>query len=1264
MLLDTGAGEGYLLRCPRFKIPLVIDRRKRISVQVASGRIIETEGIVKTCIKLGKSEVLNKVELHVLDVPSLPLKGKSDDLLVVAGRRLMQYWSISIEGDGTISYTDIGNSPESHVTKSHIDHVSILQTKDENVCLLDSKIATSELDNSGTDEGKGVLYSTLDRLDSTTITNMLDSAENKNIKDVLDSTINVRHGVDTRNPNHEPVLESTSENEISYYQTMTKDVDHPKNDILIESLEEDLAASNIIEDPISHSPIKSSSAWKDTTSRDETSGRWRPIHGSRKFRIRERTLSPEEVKDTQEQSICFEVDWDDVEESAPLAQARSFDFSRSIIQKLNKDEYNHFENELNNYLEKRWWSRLTDEAITESEQPVICFPVVQAGKSTKVRPVLDCRPYNMHLSPCSYLGPDCGQILRQIRVGCGEICNRAGGTAQIVTLDLKTAFYRVRLRQGRRICIRTNGTLYSSDRVTFGTKYGPACLEAAVRALLFKASEMAGQTPWVRYYLDDITIIGHGVMKYISCLVNIASKFGFEFPPEKRHVVTLYSMNQKWIVHPFEPFSHLGVIFACKDGELVMKCKPREPVIVPVEFMTKRSGFKVAGSGIDQLWMHPERHCASDIIRRVVGSEKQWDARIDNVKLEFWKKLTDQLISSPCEHPVLLQKITTIDVDTDASDYGYGYEIRINKIPMIQRSRLWSAAQDKWHINRKEHFATIQALIMLNDFVHYADNAILCVRSDSKSSLAWLNGSTKTKSMDRICIERLNSVKDELLDMWKNSVSHAKFEKISGKNNCVADYLSRLPHVLGVKSHRKVTDPGDAMLLATSLGSISATAHIEDMSTSIKNLWLIRIWRAWRQVIADKRNIRLPANDDTATSLLKSMQQQSVAITAHIRFLVERASSGFPISQLIEQTQYRFVSEGLLYHLRFLNGDITLDPIGVIVLDTSTPLGGYVAEHIAKEVHEEFGHATVRYCCWRLSKIFFAPSIRRVVQRVIEGCSTCISRAKRHARRSGYLIQRSLDTSADSFFDVVSIDLFSIPQQYQHTGVLYVIVLVDHFSRFCLLRGLETKTAREIQSVLDDWFSMFTTPSLIRSDNSKEFKALSRMKRYNWYRIPAYSPFANGICERAMSDLNKFVGIKNWQVTLHQLQKKMNAKRIAELDLTPAQIVFGRDHHEIAENASFTGRTRDREEVRQEVLRIREHREPTRPLPVRLELKSGDMVVRTYDPIDSRTLFVVRSIKNMVLVTIEDPVSHRVFTEHIRNLKVVLEEQPGGSDVE
>jgi hypothetical protein len=111
----------------------------------------------------------------------------------------------------------------------------------------------------------------------------------------------------------------------------------------------------------------------------------------------------------------------------------------------------------------------------------------------------------------------------------------------------------------------------------------------------------------------------------------------------------------------------------------------------------------------------------------------------------------------------------------------------------MRRGRIWGVKHRRWHINRREFHASIEALLALNDIAHYLQGAELVVYTDSKSARAWLD-KVKSKSIERACLERLSNLRSELIDQWVTSgyITHVRFESIAGVLNTEADILSRL----------------------------------------------------------------------------------------------------------------------------------------------------------------------------------------------------------------------------------------------------------------------------------------------------------------------------------------------------------------------------------------------------------------------------------------------------------------------------------------
>ncbi len=103
-------------------------------------------------------------------------------------------------------------------------------------------------------------------------------------------------------------------------------------------------------------------------------------------------------------------------------------------------------------------------------------------------------------------------------------------------------------------------------------------------------------------------------------------------------------------------------------------------------------------------------------------------------------------------------------------------------------------------------------------------------------------------------------------------------------------------------------------------------------------------------------------------------------------------------------------------------------------------------------------------------------------------------------------------------FDVVGIDLLQLPRSTQ--GSVYILLCVDHFSRFVVLAPLRNKSAVTVaHAIVSHLICPYTTPRVLLSDNGTEFKnqiVADICSQYNIKQtfIIAHDPTSNGLVER------------------------------------------------------------------------------------------------------------------------------------------------------
>ncbi len=72
-------------------------------------------------------------------------------------------------------------------------------------------------------------------------------------------------------------------------------------------------------------------------------------------------------------------------------------------------------------------------------------------------------------------------------------------------------------------------------------------------------------------------------------------------------------------------------------------------------------------------------------------------------------------------------------------------------------------------------------------------------------------------------------------------------------------------------------------------------------------------------------------------------------------------------------------------------------------------------------------------------------------------------------------------------WDVVAMDLLQLPASHQ--GSRYLLVCVDHFSRFVVLAPLQNKAAETVaHSLITNLFCPYSTPRVLLNDNGEEFR--------------------------------------------------------------------------------------------------------------------------------------------------------------------------------
>jgi hypothetical protein len=190
------------------------------------------------------------------------------------------------------------------------------------------------------------------------------------------------------------------------------------------------------------------------------------------------------------------------------------------------------------------------------------------------------------------------------------------------------------------------------------------------------------------------------------------------------------------------------------------------------------------------------------------------------------------------------------------------------------------------------------------------------------------------------------------------------------------------------------------------------------------------------------------------------------------------------------------------------------------------------------------------------------------IDQFISGCSVCQKFRKRHNHRT----DERFAISGNPFSEL-SVDILKLPKRDCH-GNLYVVVIVDSFSRWVNLEAVPDKSALAAARALLKIFGNFGVPLTIRSDGGKEFisailTSIEHILCTKHHKIMPYHHEGNSLAEKAnrsvLENLRNLIfdkryilnGEHQWSDLLPLVQRIMNSSFNSSIGCAPYNLVFG-----------------------------------------------------------------------------------------------------------
>ncbi len=142
-------------------------------------------------------------------------------------------------------------------------------------------------------------------------------------------------------------------------------------------------------------------------------------------------------------------------------------------------------------------------------------------------------------------------------------------------------------------------------------------------------------------------------------------------------------------------------------------------------------------------------------------------------------------------------------------------------------------------------------------------------------------------------------------------------------------------------------------------------------------------------------------------------------------------------------------------------------------------------KEVIKSAHESTGHGGRDTTQRRLRSVVFAHGLMTQVRQDQRGCMYCTSRPQTARKLASKPPLRPIITSRP--FEKIFFDVTYLPPD-PVTGDRYLVVLVDHYSKFCWVKALATREPQPIADMVEEIFSTEGIPDTAVSDNGTELK--------------------------------------------------------------------------------------------------------------------------------------------------------------------------------
>ena len=692
-----------------------------------------------------------------------------------------------------------------------------------------------------------------------------------------------------------------------------------------------------------------------------------------------------------------------------------------------------------------------------------------------------------------------------------------GGHRYYSKLDLRSGYFQIPIKEDdkhKTAFITTHG-LFEFNVLAQGLKNSPPSFQRIMSNLLLPCKKFC------IVYLDDVLIYSDNFdqhLQHVNQVLAILNKHKFQLNPPKCEV---FRTNINYLGHTI---SH--------DGIRPLQERIDKILSIPQPVSLAQANAFIGAIGWYRKFIPDYTRITAPILAVTNLTKKhKYKFHWDQDQRDAFEQLKTVLITEPLflTYP---DNDLPLTLAIDASDNCIG-GVLFQEDAAGQRkniyfhSQMLPKPQRKWPTIEKEALAIYYCVLRMKlyllgrEFIVYTDH---CPLRDMHLK------PSNNRRVDRISL---------ILQQYNiKEVRH-----VSGKCNCMADYLSRYP--------RQVED--DDEFIESDYGTVPGLQSFVAVTTRAQAKAQLQVPNVTdnglssnKSSIIDDHSPREEGHDFDVTKIGDAQKQDSF-YQEQVHKLQKDSSNCF--FELKDDILYKIVKYGI----------------------TNKKLI-YVPSLLVSQVVEVYhgspwaGHFGFRRTYNNLKDRYWWPNMKETIKNYLQSCLKCqkfnFARHKAH----GYLHPIE---SPNGPFQMIGID-YSGPFPTTTQGNKYVLAITDYFTKWVIAIPVEKQNAQTTAEVLyEHYICIYGVPRQILSDqgtpfNNQLIEAFTKILGCHHIKSTPYHPQTNGAIERFNATFERQLAkvtnahMNDWDMHLKSIVFAYNIGKHASTQYSPYQLQFGR----------------------------------------------------------------------------------------------------------